>query len=189
MISIIIPVHERIEFLAECIESCLNQTYPDYEIIIVKSGSHTEVEKTLNAYKTKLRIIEINENNHAIKLNKGIENSKGEWIKTCSSDDMLTPNCLEVFSKNRDKNKFYYSYFHYINQYNVITNTYDNISIVAGYFHKSLWEKLGKFNPSVVYEDKDFIDKVPKSDFVKLDEITALYRNHIGQTTKTLQQR
>ena len=186
MISIIIPVHERHAYLAECIESVLYQKGL-YEIIIVKSGNSEIVNQILSSYGELIRVIETEKNNIAHKINLGIKHAKGEWIKTLSSDDLLLPRCLEVFSKCTDECKYYYSNFYYCNQFGMITNNITSKSLVAGYFHKSLVEKTGPFDESVKYEDKEFIERFNESNSVHINHFTVKYRQHDEQLTKVFQ--
>ena len=72
MVSIIIPCNEDRGFLAETIKAAETQTYPDIEIIVSKSDCSTSHN-----------------------INQGIKKSKGEYIKLCADDDLLTPNCIE----------------------------------------------------------------------------------------------
>lgn len=182
MITILIPVHDRNVFLSECIESAINQkTDQEYDILVVKNGNSDEVNNTLAGYENQIRIIEKDSKNLAEKLNFGIEQANGEWIKYLSSDDMLKPNCIETYSKCLDKSKYYYSYFSYINESNITTNTYPSISLVSGFFHKDFWERIGKFNPQAKYEDTDFTDRIPKEDRILINKVTACYRVHSKQ--------
>ena len=186
MISIIIPVHDRHSYLSECIESALTQKVEN-EIIVVKSGNSEIVNQILQSYGNLITIIDTDKNNIAHKINFGIKKAKGEWIKTLSSDDLLLPRCLMIFSKYHDIDKYYYSNFYYCNQLGMITHNITSKSLVAGYFNMKLIEKYGEFDESVKYEDKEFIERFNDSNTIHVNHFTVKYRQHDEQLTKVFQ--
>ena len=108
-VSIIIPTWNRAELLPECIESALNQTYKDTEIVIVDDGSKDNTLEVLSKYK-RLNIIKTEHVNTAHAMNCGINGSKGNWIKFLGSDDILLPDCIENFmNRVTNPDPIYYS--------------------------------------------------------------------------------
>lgn len=95
-VSIVIPTYNRAEFLPECIESVLNQSYKDIEIIVVDDGSTDKTLEVLAKY-PQLNIIRTNHVNTAHALNRGIGSSSGKWIKLFGSDDIMFTDCIENF--------------------------------------------------------------------------------------------
>jgi len=94
-VSIIIPVHNSEKFLEECIESALNQTYQDIEIIAVDDGSTDNSLKILEKYSDKIKIIKLKNCTLQVALNQGLKIAQGEWIKRLDSDDILYPDAVE----------------------------------------------------------------------------------------------
>jgi len=94
-VSIIIPTHNSEKFLEECIESALNQTYQDIEIIAVDDGSTDNSLEILKKYSNKIKIIKIKNCALPVALNQGLKIAEGEWIKRLDSDDVLYPNAVE----------------------------------------------------------------------------------------------
>ena len=187
MISIVIPVHNRNEYLAESLESCINQTFEEeYEILVVKSQTNEQVEKTLKAYEKYIRVITVSETEVGDKWNKGIEAAKYDWIKIHGSDDILLPDALDCFYFNCvDKIKFYYTYFHYIDSYGMITECLTHLSLVTSCFHNDLFNKIGKFDSKQKYEDQDFMQRISKEDLIQIPEFTSQYRQHTSQSMNT----
>lgn len=97
-VSVIIPTYNRVEFLPECIESVLNQTYKDIEIIVVDDGSTDKTLEVLAKY-PRLNIIRTKHRNTAHAMNRGIGSSSGKWIKLFGSDDIMFPECIGMFVK------------------------------------------------------------------------------------------
>jgi len=119
-VSIIIPVYNSQQYLEECIESAINQTYPNIEIIAVDDGSTDNSLKILKKYSNKIKIISKENGGSASALNQGIKIAKGEWIKRLDSDDVLYPDAVEnlvSIGKNIEdkKNTMLYGHLDIIN--------------------------------------------------------------------------
>ena len=94
IVSIIIPVYNAEKYLKECLESALNQTYNEIEIIAVDDGSTDNSLNILKKYSDKIKIISKENGGTASALNHGIKNMKGEWFKWLSADDILYPDAV-----------------------------------------------------------------------------------------------
>jgi len=88
-VSIIIPVYNTEKYLHECINSALNQTYPEIEIIAVNDGSTDSSLNILKEYDKKIIIVDKKNGGTSSALNAGIRKMTGEWFKWISSDDYL----------------------------------------------------------------------------------------------------
>ena len=91
-VSIIIPVFNGERFLAQALESALNQTYRDFEIIVVDDGSTDNskiiVQEFIQKYGDKIRYCYQENQGHAISRNKGIKNARGSYIAFLDADDI-----------------------------------------------------------------------------------------------------
>lgn len=102
MISVVVPIFNVEKYLTECIESILNQTYKDFELILVNDGSTDNSLKICNEYlKKDERIRVINKENGGLSSarNSGIEVAKGEYIAFIDSDDLINENMFEKMMK------------------------------------------------------------------------------------------
>ncbi|MFT3993577.1 MAG: glycosyltransferase family A protein [Dysgonomonas sp.] len=92
-ISVIMPVYNGEKYLKEAIESILNQTYSDFEFIIINDGSTDETEKIILSYNDPRIVYIKNEINiRLIKtLNKGIDLARGQYIARMDADDISFP--------------------------------------------------------------------------------------------------
>lgn len=99
MISIVVPLYNKEKCIDRTIVSILNQTYRDFELIIVDDGStDTSVEK-VEAYKDKrIRLIRKKNGGPSSARNKGVQQAKGEWIIFLDADDEFLSDALEHFS-------------------------------------------------------------------------------------------
>jgi glycosyltransferase involved in cell wall biosynthesis len=98
IVSIIIPVYKVENYLHRCIGSILNQTYRDFELILIDDGSPDNCGLICDEYAAKdERIRVIHQENHgaAAARNKGLDHAKGNYIAFCDSDDLVAPQWLE----------------------------------------------------------------------------------------------
>jgi glycosyltransferase involved in cell wall biosynthesis len=97
MVSVVIPTFNRVEYLKLTIDSILNQTYTDCEVIIVDDGSSDGTKEFVNEnYKTAVRYINRGKiGNIAALRNIGITESRGDLIAFCDDDDIWLPGKLQ----------------------------------------------------------------------------------------------
>lgn len=105
-ISVIMPVYNGEKFLEEGVNSILNQTFKDFEFIIINDCSKDNTPNMLKKLKDKrIRIINNKENRGVSKsLNIGLENAKGKYIACFCVDDIFHPKRLEVEYNYLEKN-------------------------------------------------------------------------------------
>lgn len=98
-VSVVIPVYNGEKFLSEAIESVINQTYSNWEIIVVNDGSTDGSIDILSNYNRKLswKFYVINQKNYgpSIARNRAITKAKGEYIAFLDSDDTWLPEKLK----------------------------------------------------------------------------------------------
>lgn len=106
MISVIIPTYNRDKTILKSINSVLNQTYSDIEVIVVDDGSTDNTKKTVNSIKDKrLKYIYQKNQGACVARNRGIEEARGEYIAFHDSDDEWKNNKLEVQIKFLNEKK------------------------------------------------------------------------------------
>ena len=101
-VSVIIPTYNAPKYLVCAVDSVLNQTYKDYEIIIVDDGSDQLTREEICPYMeqfSNIRYLYQDNKGPAAARNKGIEASSGEYIAFLDHDDIWLPNKLEVQMK------------------------------------------------------------------------------------------
>ena len=99
LISIIVPVYNVKEFLVECIESLIAQTYENLEIIIVDDGSTDGSSELCDKLKYKdKRIVVIHQKNGGLSAarNSGLKIAEGEYVAFVDSDDSANPSFIKV---------------------------------------------------------------------------------------------
>ena len=97
LISIIIPIYNASRFIKKCITSILNQTYKNFELLIINDGSTDNSLEICNKFNDK-RIKIINQKNSGSECARltGIKQSKGEYICFIDADDWISKDYLEI---------------------------------------------------------------------------------------------
>lgn len=184
LISVIIPVYNTEQYLKKCLDSILNQTYTNLEVICINDGSTDKSLKILNNYvKTDKRIKIINQNNlgASYSRNVGIKNAKGEWISFIDSDDYvdlkLYENLINAYNKDNSFSIYCFN--------GVIISPQDspNDENLRRFFYMNNW----KNNDNNLYQFSDCLNpfygnlgiwnKIYKTDFLR--KYNIFFKNSI----------
>jgi glycosyltransferase involved in cell wall biosynthesis len=95
-IAVIIPTYNRADLLPETLDSILAQTHSAAEVVVVDDGSTDDTESIVRVYGTRVRYVRIKNSGEAVARNAGVAASSAEWIAFCDSDDIWTPEKLEL---------------------------------------------------------------------------------------------
>src|SRR5712675_1535849 len=96
-VSVVMPVWNGEEYLAESIDSILGQTFKDFELIVVDDGSTDRTLEILSSYGDKrLRVQRLDHGGIVLALNCGLNVAKGKWIARHDADDISLPHRLET---------------------------------------------------------------------------------------------
>ena len=138
-VSIIVPVYNVEAYLKECLDSLVNQTLQDIEIICVNDGSTDSCSKILDEYARKdnrVKVVHKSNSGYGATMNIGLDNAAGEYIGVVESDDFANLDMFEklydIASKN-DADVVKSDFFYY---------TKDTGSRKAGKISKSLCGKV-----------------------------------------------
>ena len=204
-ISIIVPIYNAEKYLNKCIDSILNQTKKELEIILINDGSTDNTEKLIKSYKDK-RIKYFKNTNHGIGYtrNFGIDKATSKYIMFLDSDDYLEKTaCEKLFNKiEKDKldivmSDFYKDYGDRVEEIKLPSfkdsSLKDNPDIITEYLNP--WAKLYsakllkdnkiKFVEDLKYEDAPFvIEALDKANKIgKIDECLNYYVIHNNSET------
>jgi len=94
-VSIIIPTYNQSQYLEEAMESVLNQTYQNIEIIIVDDGSTDNTSEVVKSFDNKIIYIPQKNKGASSARNAGIKKAQGQYVAFLDSDDMWIKNKLE----------------------------------------------------------------------------------------------
>ena len=163
MISVIVPVYNVETYLEECLDSIQNQTYTDFEVLLVNDGSTDRSKAICERYcKENRRFHLLNQENQGLSAarNTGVAASRGEFIVFVDSDDMILANYLETL-------------MHYM---------HEDVDIVESQFTVSNEEFLAKSfkEPTILFEgnSQEAVKIFPKH-VLNVNAVTKLYRRSI----------
>ena len=117
LVTVIIPYHKKINFISECIESVLNQTYQNFEIILIYDDNELddlEYVKNLASKDDRITLI-INKKKLGAGLSRniGIEFGKGSLLAFIDADDIWKKNKLDMRIKFMKENNLHFSHTSY----------------------------------------------------------------------------
>lgn len=204
-ISVVIPLYNKEHEIVETLQSVLNQTYSDFEIIIVNDGSTDNSISKVNTIKDpRIKIFSKNNEGVSIARNFGVEKASFDYIAFLDADDLWYPNHLETLQQMIQKfpqQTWYATSYEKIYSKNLKTpmvsplNTKGNewVGIVSNFFKnskidslawtssvgmkKSFFNSLEGFNPNITHtEDIDlWIRAALESSLVFTNKITSIY--------------
>lgn len=159
IISVVMAVYNCGKYLEESIQSILNQTFRDFEFILIDDCSKDNSLEILKKYQIidKRIILIINNTNlgPAVSRNKGIEIAKGKYIAILDADDIAIHNRLEI-------------------QYNILEKNKNIFVMGSGWFVIDESSKIiGKYQN--ITDSKHIRDKLPKEDCI--NNSTVMFRN------------
>ena len=96
LVSVIIPVHNRLQYVGQAIRSVLHQTYPNTQIVMVDDGSEVDPAPALEPFGDRVKLIRKRNGGLASARNFGIKHALGEFLLFLDDDDELEPTALEV---------------------------------------------------------------------------------------------
>lgn len=105
MISIIVPIYNSQHYLVRCVNSILNQSYQDFELILVDDGStdaSLQICEDLLNRDSRIKVYHKINEGAGIARKFGVKNSSGNWIMFVDSDDVLLSDALELFASYFD---------------------------------------------------------------------------------------
>ena len=171
-ISVIIPCYNDGKYIEEAISSVRNQTYQNWEIIVIDDGSTDEKTIEVLSKLNREGITVLNGGHHgpAAARNLGISQAKGKYILPLDADDKIAPTYLEKAVKimeNMPEVGVVYCYAELFGKasgrwelanYSFSKMLFDNVVFVTSLFYREDWERIGGFSLALEHglEDYDF---------------------------------
>ena len=171
MISVIVPVYNVETYLEECLDSIQNQTYTDFEVLLVNDGSTDGSQAICERYcqaDKRFRLINQSNQGQSVARNTGVTASRGEFIAFVDSDDIILPNYLETL-------------MHYMS---------DDVDIVESQFivHKKKFLAEKSQDTKILFEgNSEEAVKVVPNHLLSVNPVTKLYRSAIVKAVPYLE--
>lgn len=105
-VSVIVPVYNTARYVARCVQSIVDQTFTDWELILVNDGSPDNAQEVLSPYLKDSRIYLINQRNQGLSVarNVGLQKASGQYIYFVDSDDVVHSRLLEIAVSAAERN-------------------------------------------------------------------------------------
>lgn len=115
LVSIIMPSYNTAQYITESIQSVLNQTYANWELIIVDDCSTDNTDEVVaSIHDERIRYLKNEKNSGAaVSRNRALREAKGRWIAFLDSDDLWMPEKLEKQIRFMESNSYAFSYTNY----------------------------------------------------------------------------
>lgn len=193
-VSIIVPAYNSEKYLTECIESIINQTYKNIEIIIINDGSIDKTEQICQKYKQKDdRIIFISRENRGASYtrNEAISISSGKYLCFVDSDDYLATDFIEtLINKINEYDLVTCGYYiKYIDNERKMVGAKDNIQLKRkealdalffdNMYRGFLWNKI--FKKEIITQNKIYFE----NDIKMCEDLIFVYK-YISVCNKVL---
>lgn len=206
VISVVLPTYNGSKYIRQSIESCLNQTFRNFELIIVNDCSTDETPAIIEEYARKDERVKTIHNKHnkqlPISLNTGFNTASGQYHTWTSDDNYYAPNAFEVLLnelKMDDQIDLVYTNYTIIDDSNrslgtrTFNNIYDSFTNWLGcgacFLYKEIvYKKNNGYNPSAfLIEDYDFFMRAFLQFNFKYHNTYNLYyyREHVTSLTTT----
>lgn len=213
LVSIVIPVHNGSNYMAEAIDSALAQTYSNIEVLVINDGSKDDgaTRNIALSYGNKIKYFEKENGGVATALNLGIEKMQGEYFSWLSHDDAYFADKIEkqinYLSQLNNKTVVLYSDFEYIDE----NSTFISLHIYPHYppekfrpafikdgiisgctliIPKVCFGRCGVFNPALqTTQDYDLWFRISERyEFIHIPKPLIKSRLHDGQDTRRLKE-
>ncbi len=207
LVSVIIPTYNRAALVVQAVQSALNQTYTNMEIIVVNDGSTDNTPEILKEYEGKIKYVYQERSERSKARNEGFRHSTGSYIAFLDSDDLWLPTKIEkqveVLNKKADVGLVYVGVQFIDTKGNLYDGDlswerptrpvlYEDLmtrNIVAGttssaMIRRACLEKVGLFDESMnTCEDLDLFRRIARYyEFCKIDLPLVKFRIHGGNT-------
>ena len=106
-VSVIVPVYNTARYVARCVQGVIDQTFTDWELILVNDGSPDNAQEVLTPYLKDSRICLINQRNQGLSVarNVGLKKASGRYVYFVDSDDVVHSRLLETVFSAAERNE------------------------------------------------------------------------------------
>lgn len=200
-ISIMMPVYNHAHFVKDALQSVLDQTFTDFELLIINDGSEDDLERIIE-YFTDPRLSYMSQQHRGLPaaLNRGLQRVRGHFITWTSADNIMLPHCLERLYNALVERPEYgaaYADYAFIDANGKTTGQRRMGPYRDGYhfgaaflYRRDAVRTVGYFDESLEgFEDRDYAVRISRCfPVLWVPEILYLYRRHKNTLTWRLKQ-
>jgi alpha-1,3-rhamnosyltransferase len=199
LVSVVVPSYNHEKYVKETIESIINQTYKNIELIVIDDGSKDNSVKVIQELADKYKFIFIHRPNKGLSatLNEGLRLAKGKYFCVCASDDIYLPNKIErqvEFMEAHPEYGMCHSNVKIMNGGKIINHkrrssketTFEtllfnnNIFSVSTMIRKDVFDIVGLYDETLYIEDWDMWLRITNAGYKIgfINDYLAIYRKH-----------
>jgi glycosyltransferase involved in cell wall biosynthesis len=213
LVSVVIPAYNRVNYIEQTIDSVLDQTYPEVQLIVIDDGSTDGTYEKIKAYGNRLELLTHPDHcnkGQSASINLGLRQTRGTYIAILDSDDYWAPEKLDVqvnfLEKNPDIGLVYTNGYAVNADGEIIYPMYgnnhrennDTAAVLLDCYillpqnslvRKSVYDKAGFFEESYrSAQDHDMLIRIAEiTRFAYLQDFLFFYRRHPGSISSTQQ--
>ncbi len=197
--SVIVPVYNGAAFIGDAIESILAQGYAPLEVLVVDDGSTDATADVVRSFRNRVRYFRQDNAGPAAARNRGLALASGELIAFLDADDLWPDRKLEAqarYLREHPETDVVLGRIEYLRlpgasetpiRFEDGGNTVTSVHLGSGLFRRSVFERVGHFDPELHYsEDHDWMLRAREAGvrLAVMDDITLVYRIHAGNMTR-----
>lgn len=175
LVSICIPVYNAEKYLALAIQSVLDQTYGNFELILINDGSTDNSLNIINHFAQidgRIKVLNDGENKGLIyRLNQSIMLSKGEYYARMDADDVMFPNRIELQIKVMKEDTS-------IDLVHGAAVSINNKSEILGFRSVNEASGIGVIHPTVLAKKKFYLENKYEAGYPQMEDLELWYRTH-----------
>ncbi|MDR0829445.1 MAG: glycosyltransferase [Prevotellaceae bacterium] len=205
LISVIVPCYNQAKYLDECLQSVKNQTFTNWECLIVNDGSPDNTEEIAQHWAendSRFRYFKKENGGLSSARNFGIEHALGEWVLPLDADDKISKNYMQL-AENEFNNGYTVIYCQAkkfgaknklwkMRDFSLYALSKTNMIFCTAFFRKSDWQKVGGYDTNLIsgWEDWEFWIAMLKNGgkVLKINEVCFYYRIKKNSMIKKLSQ-
>jgi glycosyltransferase involved in cell wall biosynthesis len=201
--SVVLPTYNQAEFLPQALDGVLNQTWRDYELIVVNDGSTDDTSRILDEYQQRYGFTVIHQENQKLPqaLNAGFHRARGQYLTWTSSDNVMLPHMLETLIDalcSHPQVGLVYADWEIIEEQGIVTGSvqtldYDrylltqvNYINACFLYRRACQDVVGLYDPEYIYaEDWEYWLRISRHfKMMRVPQVLYQYRIHDSSLTE-----
>lgn len=202
-VSVVLPTYNQAEYLPQALDGVFNQTWRDYELIVVNDGSTDDTPRILDEYRKRYSFTVIHQENQKLPraLNTGFRLARGQYLTWTSSDNVMLPRMLEVLVDALDCHPqvgLVYADWETIDEHGVVigtAQTFDfdrhllmrmNYIKACFLYRRACQDVVGLYDPEYIHaEDWEYWLRISRSfQMMRVPQVLYQYRVHSNSLTE-----
>jgi glycosyltransferase involved in cell wall biosynthesis len=203
-VSVVLPTYNQAEYLPQALDSVVNQTWQDFEFIVVNDGSTDDTPRILDRYQQRYGFMVIHQENQKLPqaLNTGFCRARGQYLTWTSSDNVMLPSMLEVLVDALDRYHqvgLVYADWEIIDEQGSVIGTartldFDRYLLMrmnyiraCFLYRRTCQDAVGLYDPEYIHaEDWEYWLRISRSfDMMHVSQVLYQYRVHGRSLTET----